>query len=155
MQFLPHSLDRHLSDVDSLTLADLLDFSKQILNGLEHIKECGLVHRDVKCDNILVMTNVDDERAILKIADLGSAQNNIKTECTSLVFGTLKYMAPEMLAVKHKTVRDPQHRRSSTSRSNTNQLPELAVPFHALYLSPLGDQSSRWDPSSGPFPDYL
>ena len=51
----------------------------------------------------LQVSQVDNQAAVLKIVDLGSAQNSIDTACTSLVHGTLRYMAPEMLAAKQQT----------------------------------------------------
>eukprot|EP00240_Pyramimonas_obovata_P001868 CAMPEP_0118933464 /NCGR_PEP_ID=MMETSP1169-20130426/12001_1 /TAXON_ID=36882 /ORGANISM="Pyramimonas obovata, Strain CCMP722" /LENGTH=510 /DNA_ID=CAMNT_0006876225 /DNA_START=214 /DNA_END=1742 /DNA_ORIENTATION=+ len=135
MENIPRTLAQHLSKVDRLTMADLCDFSKQILRGLEHIKHCGLVHRDVKCENILVSRVDNDDRVILKIADLGSAQNNIKMEFTSLVSGTLKYMAPEMLAVNNNN--DPWR---SRRRSNVN------IPL----ITRLAEYATRGTSSSNP-----
>ena len=83
----------------TLTMADFCDFSGQILSGLEHIHAAGLIHRDVKCENVLVK-RMGNGRAILKVTDFGSAQNQRRLDFTSLVSGTLKFMAPEMLSVK-------------------------------------------------------
>ena len=44
-------------------------YARQILMGLHHIHSCGLVHRDLKGQNILLSNNQ------IKIADFGSAQS--------------------------------------------------------------------------------
>jgi len=44
-------------------------YTRQILEGLNHIHKMGLVHRDIKPSNILIGLNGD-----LKIADFGLVQ---------------------------------------------------------------------------------
>ncbi len=69
-------------------------------HGLAAIHAEGIVHRDVKPDNILIETN---GRA--KLADLGLAkdllQGDVRLTATGMVVGTPLYVAPE-------AIRDPQ-----------------------------------------------
>eukprot|EP01006_Ploeotia_vitrea_P044804 TRINITY_DN66868_c2_g1_i1.p1 TRINITY_DN66868_c2_g1~~TRINITY_DN66868_c2_g1_i1.p1 ORF type:complete len:605 (+),score=25.63 TRINITY_DN66868_c2_g1_i1:123-1937(+) len=73
------------------------NFTKQILDGLHYLHEQSIVHRDLKCDNILVGTD-----NTLKLADFGcsSELNTIMGRstkgCQSLV-GTPMYIAPEVV----------------------------------------------------------
>lgn len=62
-----------------------------ILEGLRVLHGAGIVHRDVKPDNIIMDTN-----GYPKLADLGVAEQeqNIKEGSQ---FGTLSYMAPEVI----------------------------------------------------------
>lgn len=67
----------------------------QILNGLEAVHDAGVVHRDLKTENILLADNFD-----LKIADFGyatllSGKSGDGILTTSL--GTISYAAPEIL----------------------------------------------------------
>ncbi|MEK6607414.1 MAG: protein kinase [Myxococcota bacterium] len=64
----------------------------QVLDGLGHLHERGLVHRDVKPSNILVTT---DERALL--LDLGIALDSAASGLTTVgtTLGTPEYMSPE------------------------------------------------------------
>jgi len=69
------------------------DFFKQLLDGISHIHGMGIVHRDIKLENLLL-----DSFGCLKIADLGVAvvlnpQGRRLTEHC----GTPSYIAPEIL----------------------------------------------------------
>ena len=90
--------------VEGETLADLtarkgplepdraVDLVLQVCAGLEHAHESGLVHRDVKPQNLLVRS--DDT---VKIADFGVARLLNATQLTQAgtVLGTAAYLAPE------------------------------------------------------------
>jgi eukaryotic-like serine/threonine-protein kinase len=93
--------------VDGETLADLLRRRGQLepgeavalvlqaCAGLENAHEAGLVHRDVKPQNLLVTPG-----GTLKIADFGIARSIDGTQLTQVgtVLGTAAYLAPEQAA---------------------------------------------------------
>lgn len=67
---------------------------KQLFSGLEHCHKNGVLHRDIKCSNLLI-----DDEGILKIADFGLASffdPDRKKPLTSRVV-TLWYRPPELL----------------------------------------------------------
>ncbi len=72
----------------------------QILRGLEHAHENGVIHRDVKPENVFV-TRDHDGRETLKLVDFGIAKlvggDSKQTRMTKagLIFGTPAYMSPE------------------------------------------------------------
>ena len=90
--------------VEGETLADLMarkgpldpdravDLVLQVCAGLEHAHAAGLVHRDIKPQNLLVRS--DDT---VKIADFGIARLTNATQLTQAgtVLGTAAYLAPE------------------------------------------------------------
>ncbi len=90
--------------VEGETLADLMsragpldpdrvvDLVLQVCAGLEHAHRAGVVHRDIKPQNLLVRN--DDT---VKIADFGIARLLNATQLTQVgtVLGTATYLAPE------------------------------------------------------------
>ena len=83
-----------------LPLPRVLDFTTQILKGLAHAHSRGIVHRDVKPENMYV-TRDHEGREQIKILDFGIAKivsgEGAKESMTraGMVFGTPSYMSPE------------------------------------------------------------
>lgn len=73
-------------------LAQILDWAKQILDGLDVVHEAGFVYRDLKFSNILVGEN----GALLKLADFGSLKRENGDNTQSFI-GTPATMAPEQI----------------------------------------------------------
>lgn len=75
-------------------------FTGQILGGLEYLHSKGILHRDMKCDNILVETT-----GICKISDFGISKRtddiNMAGAYTSMQ-GTVFWMAPEVIDANKK-----------------------------------------------------
>eukprot|EP01147_Barroeca_monosierra_P005698 gene5698-7251_t len=70
---------------------DILFYTWQLLNGLSYVHECGILHRDLKSENVfLTATN------ILKLGDFGIAKVLSDASQVQSVVGTPYYMAPEM-----------------------------------------------------------
>jgi eukaryotic-like serine/threonine-protein kinase len=93
--------------VEGETLADLIartapmqperavELLLQVCAGLEHAHAAGLVHRDIKPQNLLVRSD-----GVVKIADFGIARMLEGTQLTEAgtVLGTAAYLAPEQAA---------------------------------------------------------
>ncbi|ELP85987.1 tyrosine kinase, putative, partial [Entamoeba invadens IP1] len=79
-----------------LKIKIMLDASK----GIQYLHENGILHRDIKPDNILVISTDLNEKVNSKLTDFGSARN-VNMLMTNMTFtrgiGTPKYMAPEIL----------------------------------------------------------
>jgi serine/threonine protein kinase/tetratricopeptide (TPR) repeat protein len=75
-----------------LPLDKVLDYAVQTADGLARAHETGVVHRDLKPDNVLI--DRDDH---VKILDFGLAKLRGKTKLTreSSTLGTVYYMSPE------------------------------------------------------------
>jgi eukaryotic-like serine/threonine-protein kinase len=72
-----------------------VDLLLQVCAGLEHAHAAGLVHRDIKPQNLLVRSD-----GVVKIADFGIARTLQATQLTQVgaVLGTAAYLAPEQAA---------------------------------------------------------
>jgi serine/threonine-protein kinase len=85
-----------------LDRARIVSLLAQLLRGLDHAHAAGLVHRDLKPDNILVETT-DGGREIPRIVDFGIAVAMTRDDTAAgrrlteanMVIGTPFYMSPE------------------------------------------------------------
>src|SRR5215831_2157254 len=79
-----------------LALEDKLAIVRQICEGLHYAHQRGVVHRDVKPANILLLRTGQ-----VKILDFGIAHIAATTQGditrTGMIMGTLRYMAPEQV----------------------------------------------------------
>ncbi|MBQ3075027.1 MAG: Stk1 family PASTA domain-containing Ser/Thr kinase [Clostridia bacterium] len=76
-----------------------MDFIIQILSALQHAHEKGVVHRDIKPQNIMVQTN-----GRLKVTDFGIAQiSDSEKGNTGVAMGTVYYISPEQASGKTTT----------------------------------------------------
>jgi serine/threonine-protein kinase len=94
MEYLPGMTLRDLlNDFGTLTPEQSLDITKAVLQGLAVAHREGILHRDVKPENVIL---VDDGR--IKIGDFGLARPvNNATDTGKSLLGTVAYIAPELL----------------------------------------------------------
>jgi serine/threonine-protein kinase len=76
----------------------IIDLAMQIAAGLAHAHSRGIVHRDIKPDNIVLLVNVDDDERpdeLVKVCDFGIAVQQQDGAASTDVVGTPHYMSPE------------------------------------------------------------
>lgn len=75
----------------SLTKVDIVCIVYEIIEGMKFVHQKGIMHRDLKPQNILI-----DKNGHVKIADFGIAKFvSVETQTSNV--GTQKFMAPELL----------------------------------------------------------
>lgn len=85
---------------DSMSESKLRLIMTQIVNGLKALHKQGIMHRDIKLENILV-SKCTSGRRTYKICDFGvSMMVEGPDSFEELCIGTMRYMAPEMLENK-------------------------------------------------------
>ncbi|KAM5546429.1 hypothetical protein ABKV19_019992 [Rosa sericea] len=63
-----------------------------VARGMAYVHGLGLIHRDLKSDNLLIFSDKS-----IKIADFGVARIEVQTEGMTPETGTYRWMAPEMI----------------------------------------------------------
>lgn len=85
------TLKQYMAEKGPLGWQETLFFATQICKALQHAHEHGIVHRDIKPQNIMI-----DKDGVVKVADFGiAALENIKEARTGTAIGSVHYIAPE------------------------------------------------------------
>ena len=92
LEFLPESLARVIEGGGQMRLDRATEFGVQIADGLAEAHALGIVHRDIKPQNILIGTD-----GVAKVTDFGIARADVMNSVTATgdVVGTPHYMSPE------------------------------------------------------------
>lgn len=87
------TLRQYMERKGALPWREMLHFSKQIAGALSHAHQRGIVHRDIKPQNIMLLRD-----GTIKVADFGiAALENEIHENTGEAIGSIHYMAPEQV----------------------------------------------------------
>ena len=119
--FVPGSTLRESLRAGKVTDAIAVEVAAQVLDGLAHAHERGIVHRDVKPANVL-LARADDEDVSVRILDFGLARFAEGETLTAAgdVPGTLAYIAPSGCA---GSPRDPRATCGPSESCSTKRSP--------------------------------
>lgn len=85
------TLKQYLQKKSVLDPAEVLDFTIQTAKALEHAHSKGIIHRDIKPQNIMLLKD-----GMIKVADFGIASlENTVEENNGETVGSVHYIAPE------------------------------------------------------------
>ena len=82
---------------DLLTEGRVRDIFTKIASGIKHCHDNNIMHRDIKPENVLVRLDHHGQIKDLKISDFGQSCKIYKNTIASGKFGTVGYMAPEVI----------------------------------------------------------
>ncbi|KAG0583810.1 hypothetical protein M758_3G164500 [Ceratodon purpureus] len=85
----------HVYNKYELFIEQVRSYTKQILSGLKYLHDRKIIHRDIKCANILV-----DASGVVKLADFGMAKQTDKLGLLKSFMGSAHWMAPEVVNPK-------------------------------------------------------
>lgn len=85
------SLKQYMEQKGALNWREVLHFSTQIAKALEHAHSRGIIHRDIKPHNIMVLKDGSVKVADFGIARVSSAQSTLTREA----LGSVHYISPE------------------------------------------------------------
>jgi serine/threonine-protein kinase len=92
-----HTLREYLNERGSIPVADGIKFLLPVLSALGAAHRLGIVHRDVKPENILV-----SKEGRIKITDFGLAKGamigSTMTAESSVILGSVSYLSPEQVS---------------------------------------------------------
>jgi serine/threonine-protein kinase len=91
-----HDLKQYCNKASMLPLPTVLDYCAKIADGLEYAHVSGVIHRDIKPGNIMLLKD-----GTLRITDFGIARIAASSKtATGTVMGTPSYMSPEQVSGK-------------------------------------------------------
>lgn len=85
-----------------LSVTEVIDIMLQVTDGMAHAHDAYIIHRDIKPQNIMILSN-----GMIKITDFGvaTALNSTQLTQTNSVMGTVHYLPPEQANGKGSTIR--------------------------------------------------
>ncbi|HEV8375030.1 MAG TPA: protein kinase [Candidatus Polarisedimenticolia bacterium] len=105
MEFVDGATVRQLMERNELDLSSALEVAVSVADGLARAHEAGIVHRDIKSDNVMVTRDghpkiLDFGLAKLLDADADSDPSASRLETVTrtqagMILGTIQYMSPE------------------------------------------------------------
>lgn len=93
------NLKEHIVKNSPLDIDEVISIAMMTLRGIEHAHDRGIIHRDIKPQNILLDTN-----GRVKITDFGIAKALSETRMTETnqVIGSVQYISPEQAKGQNK-----------------------------------------------------
>lgn len=92
------TLKESLDNRGKLSIDEALDYISQVLLGVKEMHELGVLHNDLKPDNLYLLYD-----GTIRIVDFGAA-THISNKEEKHILGTVNYLAPEVITNKKYSV---------------------------------------------------
>jgi len=141
MELMPTNLERYIRGRKyPFTPLAAVDVMSQIASGMEYLHEQGVVHRDLKPNNILVCPNTNPELSAdgyveVKLADFGLAKTKVYTSASILssqICGAAPWRPPEAFG-----------ERFSAKRADVYSFAIMCAQILSCNVHPFGDPPTR------------
>ncbi|XP_040265322.1 serine/threonine-protein kinase TBK1 [Bufo bufo] len=83
------------SNAYGLPESEFLIVSRDVVAGMNHLRENGIIHRDIKPGNIMRVVG-EDGQSVYKLTDFGAARELEDDEQFVSLYGTEEYLHPDM-----------------------------------------------------------
>mmetsp|Transcript_66559 Transcript_66559/g.124185 ORF Transcript_66559/g.124185 Transcript_66559/m.124185 type:complete len:658 (+) Transcript_66559:108-2081(+) len=100
------SLVQHLKGSKRVAEGDAICLAQQLLYAINYMHSSTICHRDVKPDNLLLLTTDPVSKGILKLADFGLSKRFTPGQALTTMAGTLVYSAPQVFEGKYSEASD-------------------------------------------------
>uniref|UniRef100_A0A1I8H545 TITIN protein n=1 Tax=Macrostomum lignano TaxID=282301 RepID=A0A1I8H545_9PLAT len=91
--FLVELFDRIADDSYKMSEAEVIKYMRQVCDGLKHMHEQGIVHLDIKPENLICETS---KSTSIKVIDFGLATRLNPNETVKVTTATAEFAAPEI-----------------------------------------------------------
>ena len=95
MEKCDYSLDKKIKEKKKLNIKEIKELLEQLNNVFKIMYNNGIIHRDIKPNNILIK-KLEDNKNLYKLTDFGLSKELTESFKASTVAGTEYYMAPEI-----------------------------------------------------------
>ena len=83
-------LKKYILQHEKLSNEEVISIGTQIVNGINCAHKIGLIHRDIKPQNIII-----NEKGLVKVTDFGIARVVTSSTINAAVIGSVHYISPE------------------------------------------------------------
>mmetsp|Transcript_22907 Transcript_22907/g.53606 ORF Transcript_22907/g.53606 Transcript_22907/m.53606 type:complete len:703 (-) Transcript_22907:28-2136(-) len=90
------SLTQHLKKGQKVGEVEAVPLAQQLLYAINYMHSNTICHRDVKPDNLLLLTKDPLQQSMLKLADFGLSKRFTPGQALTTMAGTLCYSAPQV-----------------------------------------------------------
>lgn len=91
-------LMQYVEEKKGLGEVEARSIMRQLVSALDACHEKGVIHRDLKLENVLFESKTKDRIKVVDFGISGICRGNLQEENDA---GTLRYMAPEVLEIAH------------------------------------------------------